>query len=456
MTTTAIPTPSPASSRSWRYRPDGGRDLRLDLMRGYALAAMSINHFGLQNSWFHQASGRSSFLLSAAEAFLFISGFTLGWISVGRPAGAAMERLWKRTWVLYLATTGVSLGFAIVALQTDWLLWAGFDAGDLAGPVDLLARIATLRIAIGGVDILVAYVFYLLAAIAALRLMEQGRSWIVASAVTGLYVASQFAPPGAFGLGFASFRVLVPNAPLFFGGLLLGYHRDAVADAWRRVPFHRAIDLATVAAAVALGFLHARGWQELGWLGDALTANNPDAPLWARESEMPIGPLVGVLLFMRAGWLIADRLFEPIHRFLGWLLLPLGEAALFTFVAHLVAIPVFLNLPGFPVDEGVATTTASIWVAAYLGSILAAVHVRRHVLAWLRSGDPTRAWFRQHGPAVVVAALCVSLFVAGASPSGQAGDWGGGDDEFFEDEEFDDEEFDEEEAAQLEPVGAEP
>ena len=159
-------------------------------MRGYALAAMSINHFGLQNSWFHQASGRSSFLLSAAEAFLFISGFTLGWISVGCPAGAAMERLWKRTWVLYLATIGVSLGFAIVALRTDWLLWAGFEAGDFGGPVDLLAGVLTLRIAIGGVDILVAYVFYLLAAIAALRLMEQGRSWLVATTVAGLYVAS--------------------------------------------------------------------------------------------------------------------------------------------------------------------------------------------------------------------------------------------------------------------------
>ena len=140
-----------------------------------------------------------------------------------------MERLWKRTWVLYLATIGVSLGFAIVALRTDWLLWAGFEAGDFGGPVDLLAGVLTLRIAIGGVDILVAYVFYLLAAIAALRLMEQGRSWLVATTVAGLYVASQLAEPGAFGLGFASFRVLVPNAPLFFGGLLLGYHRDAVA-----------------------------------------------------------------------------------------------------------------------------------------------------------------------------------------------------------------------------------
>ena len=94
MTTITATTPPARAANPWRYDADGGRDLRLDLMRGYALAAMSVNHLGLQQSWFHQASGRSSFLLSAAEAFLFISGFTLGWISLGRAPGAAMERLY--------------------------------------------------------------------------------------------------------------------------------------------------------------------------------------------------------------------------------------------------------------------------------------------------------------------------------------------------------------------------
>ncbi|MEM8706358.1 MAG: OpgC domain-containing protein [Actinomycetota bacterium] len=144
MTTTAL-DPAPSNPSGWRYRHDGSRDLRLDLIRGYALAAMSINHFGLQQSWFHQASGRSSALVSAAEAFLFISGFTLGWISLGRAPGAAMERLWKRTWVLYLATVGVSLGFVVVSLQTDWLLWAGYGAEAHTGPIDLLGDLLTLK-----------------------------------------------------------------------------------------------------------------------------------------------------------------------------------------------------------------------------------------------------------------------------------------------------------------------
>ncbi|MEM9464547.1 MAG: hypothetical protein AAGA90_04210 [Actinomycetota bacterium] len=251
--------------------------------------------------------------------------------------------------------------------------------------------------------------------------------------------------------------MLVPNAPLFFGGLLLGYHRDAVAAAWRRLRFHRAADVAAVVAALTVGVLHARGWRELAPLGDFLTAGAPDEPLWARESEMPIGPLLGVMLFMRAGWIIADRLYQPLRRTLGWLLLPLGEAALFTFVAHLVAIPVFYNLPGFPLDDDVSTVTATLWVAAYLASILLAVHLRRHVIGWLRSGDSARAWVRRHGPAAAVAALCVGLLVAGADPDGQAGRWREGEreEEFFDEDEF--EETDDEDASvQLGSAGAEP
>ncbi|MEM9564265.1 MAG: OpgC domain-containing protein [Actinomycetota bacterium] len=441
-TTTPRPTsPGRPGRRQWRYADGGRRDLRLDLLRGYALAAMSVNHLGLSNSLFHRVSGQSSFLISAAEAFLFISGYTIGWISVGRPPGDNEARLWSRTWVLYLATTGVTLGMILVALHTDLALWAGFEAGDFAGPFDAIGQAATLRLAVGGVDILVAYILFLLATIPAIRAIERGRSVQVAVAVGGAYALSQLASPEAMVLGFASFRAVIANAPLFLGGLLLGYHRSAIAEAWRRIPGRRLADGVAVVLAVVLGVLHARGWQDWPAIGDLLTAGNPEEPLWVRESELPVWPLLVVGLYLRVGWLIADRLWEPLRRTVGPVLLPLGQASLFTFVAHLVAIPVFLNLPGFPLDEDVSAPAATAWVGAYLAAILAAVHVRRAVLGWLRAGSPGREWLRSRGPAVAVAALAVAVIVS-TDPSGQAGAWGGSeldDGEEFEDREFDDE-----------------
>lgn len=115
----------PATSRRassawpWSYGQQPGRDRRLDLLRGYALAAMAINHFGLHQSLLHSVSGRSGFLVSAAEGFLFISGFTLGFITIGRTAEEATSRLANRTWTVYLATIGISFGLGFVALTTQ-------------------------------------------------------------------------------------------------------------------------------------------------------------------------------------------------------------------------------------------------------------------------------------------------------------------------------------------------
>ncbi|MEM7325882.1 MAG: OpgC domain-containing protein [Actinomycetota bacterium] len=446
--TPTSPTAAPATG--WRYPDTGGRDHRLDLLRGYALAAMSVNHLGLPSSFFHTASGRSSFLISAAEAFLFISGFTLGWISATRPPGDAESRVWSRTWTLYLATTGVTLGMMLVALHTELALWGGFEAGEFGGPLDALGRVATLHLAVGGVDILVAYVLYLLAAVVALRGLAAGRTRAVVGTIGLLYLASQVASPGTFRFEFASFRAVVPNAPLFLGGLVLGYHRDAVARLWERFAWRRQVDRAVVVVAVGLAVLHVRGWTDWPALGELLTAGNPEEPLWVRESDMPVLPLAVVALYLRAGWLLVDRAWVPLRRTLGWLVLPMGNAALFTFVAHLVAIPLFYNLPGFPLEEEVSRVTATVWVAAYLATILGAVHLRRVVLGWLRTGTPAREWVRVHGPAVAVGVLGLAL-LAPITPNGQAGQWDDWDEEFDEgewDDEFEDDfdsEFDEQE-----------
>ncbi len=80
-----------------RYRQESKRDLRLDWLRGYALFAMSINH-ALPESYIHIITGSASFLISAAEMFFFISGYTIGFISVGCEVGPAMRRMFGDHW----------------------------------------------------------------------------------------------------------------------------------------------------------------------------------------------------------------------------------------------------------------------------------------------------------------------------------------------------------------------
>lgn len=402
----------------WRYPNTSGRDRRLDLLRGYALAAMAINHFGLHQSWLHSVSGRSEFLVSAAEAFLLISGFTLGYISIGRTPEQVTGRLATRTWTVYLATIGISFGLGAVALTTQLELWGELPAEAYGGVWAWIGNVVTLRTAFNGADILIAYVLYLLAAIAAVRLMTAGRSGIVIAAVAGAYLLSQLAGPENTTLGFASFRALLPNAPLFFGGLLLGFHRDRVNGWWHALPFHRALDAVTIALAAALTWLHTSDWPLLGVLADHISGD-----LGAREYRMPIVPLLVVLLFLRTAWLIVDHLWVPLERTLGWLLLPLGAASLFTFTMHLLAIPIIVNLPGWP-GEDIGRAAATGWVIAYLGVIYGAVRVRTRAIAWLHAGATRREALRRHLPLTSIAVLLVAVLAAGADPVGASGPWG--------------------------------
>src|SRR3954453_18188865 len=82
--------------RDWRYAPGGKRGLRLDLLRGFAVFAMVVDHIG-GASWLYALSGGNRFFVSAAEGFVFISGVTVGIVyggvapgEGGRPAGGKL------------------------------------------------------------------------------------------------------------------------------------------------------------------------------------------------------------------------------------------------------------------------------------------------------------------------------------------------------------------------------
>src|SRR5215471_1357784 len=87
------------------------RDLRVDLLRGFCIFAMVVDHFG-GDSWLYAITGGNRFYVSAAEGFIFISGFIMGQAyrakrdKSGLPA--AMGEALKRARTLYLATVALT------------------------------------------------------------------------------------------------------------------------------------------------------------------------------------------------------------------------------------------------------------------------------------------------------------------------------------------------------------
>src|SRR5919199_4749364 len=108
------------------------RDLRVDFLRGFCVFAMVVDHFGGQ-SWLYAVTGGNRFYVSAAEGFIFISGFVMGQAYRGKRDRSglvvAMTDALRRARTLYLATITLTVVFSILYLYTDIALWTGRDFG---------------------------------------------------------------------------------------------------------------------------------------------------------------------------------------------------------------------------------------------------------------------------------------------------------------------------------------
>src|SRR5215212_9874515 len=81
-----------------------GRDPRLDLLRGFCVFAMIVDHIG-GSSWLYALTGGNRGPVTAAEGFVFLSGLVLGIVSRRRVMrdglGAAIRSALGRAWTLY-------------------------------------------------------------------------------------------------------------------------------------------------------------------------------------------------------------------------------------------------------------------------------------------------------------------------------------------------------------------
>src|SRR3989442_8353292 len=82
---------------AWRYEATaegrGPRDLRVDLLRGFCVFVMIIDHVGGEQSWLYVFTGGNRRIVSAAEGFLLPSRFTMGMVhhpTINRKGGPAV------------------------------------------------------------------------------------------------------------------------------------------------------------------------------------------------------------------------------------------------------------------------------------------------------------------------------------------------------------------------------
>lgn len=120
-----------------RFPTTGGRDPRIDVLRGTALVMIFINH--VPGNVYEHLTSRNFGFSDAAEAFVLMSGIAAGLAySAGfhrLPFMEAAQRVWQRALKLYFVHL-LAIACAIALLAVGYF---GFGTADLAKRVNFLA-----------------------------------------------------------------------------------------------------------------------------------------------------------------------------------------------------------------------------------------------------------------------------------------------------------------------------
>ncbi len=372
---------------SWRYA-GAKRDLRFDLLRGLAVIAMVTDHVGGQESWLYTLTGGNRFWTSAAEGFIFISGLVMGIVYpavIAREGiGAAVKKAMRRAGTLYLLTVTLTLATAALAFRLG-LHWAPqVDTNTLP---DFVIGVLTLHRSYYLTDVLLLYTLVIFIAAGALYLMATQRSWIVLAASWGLWSLWQFFPQQVtlpWTIADNSVFNLSAWQLLFFNGLLIGFHRQALAERFGWLTSRAALAVSGAIFALSLAIyndgmapLVALTGKDAAWL---------DANIFSK-SDQQIGRIITFAIVATFAVSLVTNLWQPLLRGLGWLLVPLGQSALLAYGLHLFVI-MLTTLVG-PRLFGDVTFTAAQNTALQVGGILliwSVVALRPRIVALVSAG----------------------------------------------------------------------
>lgn len=317
----------------WRYDPDSSRrDLRLDFLRGLFLCSMLIFHF--HRSWLIHYTYEFFGTVTAAEGFVFISGMVvcLVYLPIYRQKGwkVMASKVAHRAFRIYIADVVLLTGFIlfdqyVLPLRPlnrlpDAPLW------------QLLLDTITLRYLPFGFDILLLYLLLLAATPLILWLIHTHRTpWLIAGSVA-LYLFYYWSP-ATFEWNFVNkevwrFPVMIWQL-LYVGGMLVVAYREQLRAFQKRLPSGW---LKVVVITLFISFFAFRQMLDYGgWVIEPSIYN-----FWFSKPMLGPGRLLNFVVLGLILYRIVDRYWEPLARLPGKIFIPLGQAALYVYLVHLV------------------------------------------------------------------------------------------------------------------------
>ena len=337
---------------AWRYPAAEKRDMRLDILRGFAVLVMVVDHFG-GASWLYLITGNNTFFTSGAEAFVLISGMVVGIVygGIAQREGlrTAVVKALQRAWTLYKLTIVMTLVFAIVSKWFN-LPWA--EGVEIDDPIPFVLNVLFLRQTIYLADIPLLYT--LLMAFAPIGL------WLLYKKHTRVLVIGSFVIWGGFQYVNQNQIMILPIVGnttfhpaawqlLFFWAMAFGYHRQELMRRFHSVP-RWPYFLFSALLFFWLLHLYSTETKILTKLYPWIDIQAFVAELFNKSTVAP-GRILATVIVFQFAYLVLTFFWQPLQSGFGWFFLPLGQNSLYSYTMHVVIVGGFYAiLPYLPVN----------------------------------------------------------------------------------------------------------
>jgi hypothetical protein len=325
-------------------KKSSSRVVTFDLMRGYFLVAIILDHLFFFPNGLDWWSARGNLFVTTAEGFFLISGLVLGIVRgsklIDEPFRKVTKLLLQRAVQLYLTTITLVALFTIIG----WLFFmnaSGLKYGIMV-PIDipnLIWSIITLQYFYGWADYLRLYALFILVSPVAMWLLRKGW-WYILLLINILVWLTFPADPTVPDIT-QEFLQIFSWQLLFFGGMIIGFYWNQLSAWWISLPSRiqktiqwGAITFAviTLVANIAIAF-GPKYFPSLVPFIQSDTGYKLYIHYFDKE-RLPFARIALFLLWFGASFSLFKYFEKAIMRWLGWLLLPFGTNSLYVYTVH--------------------------------------------------------------------------------------------------------------------------
>lgn len=349
------------------------RILTFDIVRGYFLFVILLNHLYYYPSGLEILTGRSVLYASTAEGFFVISGLILGLIRgrklIDKPFAVSAKLVLKRALQLYV--TSIVLTFLFTAIGYFFLNNPGLKTTIYPNLNDwwaLIVDTVTLRYTYGWADFLRLYAIFMLFAPAAIWLLRKGWWYILLAISVGIWAMYPHIPSSSPFTQPASWQLI------FFGGFIIGFYWEDLLAKWRSLSIktRRVIGytiaglfVTSLIATFILVFGHYLG----GTVGPAIDSVHRIVVSHFDKNRLSIPRILLGTVWLWGIIYLVRRFESTIKKYLGWFLLEWGMNSLYVytisafvlFFIHLI-IPAnsFWKIEQLPINLGLSILVVAI------------------------------------------------------------------------------------------------